>query len=998
MLHNILISVIFCAVCTFFYHHINRNPKGEKAIPQWVFVLLCAAAFGVRLYYALQDYCFTYDVGTFKAWGSYAYGYGFRELYSQDIFLDYPPGYIYVLYLLNRICAVLGFAMDTVESTFVFKLPAMLADFACGWLVYKVCREKYSQAFAKFACLVFLFMPAVIFNSSVWGQVESFYIFFVALSIYLASKGRPIPAAVSFAYALICKPQSLMFGAVLLFIMLARKSVAELLKAVGTGAAAFYLMALPCCKGFTQIGWIFDLYKNTMQGYEHFSVNAYNVYYLLGLNWQSIHNARFGNLNVWIIAFVVLFTAFIVLKGRTDDKYFAAAAMAAVVIFAFCTMMHERYIYPAIFFAVLAFAAKGERKFLTFACLAGSINFFNAACVMASYYGTFTVSTRWEKAASAIICIMAICFVVWLFRRTFRQAGYDLSKILKAEYAVFAITAVYACFAFMGLGSTKAPQSFYQSTENDNSFTIEFSHPVDLGKLQVYQGLGDESREPYGRKVCGEFAVEYSQNGTDFAHLCDISGQSVYTWKEYSVSAQQVTAVTVTAKNAGAVLHEIVFLQPDGTVAEGKITSVITDKTGSYTAVSAFDEQHTAPKDTSYYYSMYFDEIYHGRTAWEQLNGQQIYETTHPPLGKIIIGIGIKLFGMTPFGWRFMGALCGVVMVPVIWLLVAAAGGKKAGVAAALLMAADFMHLTQTRIATVDTFVVLFCLLTFLFMLYWHKTEFGNAKKEWLYLLLSGIFMGCAVSSKWNGAYPMVALAVFFFISLALKYKNSQKTKADRIYVVKTIGLCVVFFVAVPVVIYALSYLPVIHAYTVQDYLRQLWGYQTHMYKYHSTLEAEHFFSSVWYTWPFSVKPIWYSINTLKNGWYSSISAFGNPLVWVMTPFASLYCLYKGIKGKKMPHLMVALAWLASYLPWVAVSRLCFIYHYFPCAIFGIMAIALCIRDIEENRPKAAKAVWVYLAVCCVLFVVFLPVTTGLGAPRKYLEFLEILPQWYFIN
>ncbi|MBR2717342.1 MAG: glycosyltransferase family 39 protein, partial [Oscillospiraceae bacterium] len=46
------------------------------------------------------------------------------------------------------------------------------------------------------------------------------------------------------------------------------------------------------------------------------------------------------------------------------------------------------------------------------------------------------------------------------------------------------------------------------------------------------------------------------------------------------------------------------------------------------------------------------------------------YEITHPPLGKAIISLGIRLFGMTPFGWRFMGALTGVLMVPLMYLLV----------------------------------------------------------------------------------------------------------------------------------------------------------------------------------------------------------------------------------------------------------------------------------------------------------------------------------------
>ena len=44
------------------------------------------------------------------------------------------------------------------------------------------------------------------------------------------------------------------------------------------------------------------------------------------------------------------------------------------------------------------------------------------------------------------------------------------------------------------------------------------------------------------------------------------------------------------------------------------------------------------------------------------------YENTHPPLGKIFIACGVLMFGMNPFGWRFMGTLFGVFMVPIIYL------------------------------------------------------------------------------------------------------------------------------------------------------------------------------------------------------------------------------------------------------------------------------------------------------------------------------------------
>ena len=83
-----------------------------------------------------------------------------------------------------------------------------------------------------------------------------------------------------------------------------------------------------------------------------------------------------------------------------------------------------------------------------------------------------------------------------------------------------------------------------------------------------------------------------------------------------------------------------------------------------------FDEQTAVPDTISQLNSMYFDEIYHGRTGYEQLHKMPVYETTHPPLGKDLIMVGIALFGMTAFGWRFAGTLFGVLLVPLAWCFV----------------------------------------------------------------------------------------------------------------------------------------------------------------------------------------------------------------------------------------------------------------------------------------------------------------------------------------
>mgnify|MGYP000352762778 CR=1 FL=1 len=48
---------------------------------------------------------FEADISCFKAWAAYTHDYGFNNMYYRDFFLDYPPGYLYVLYIIERSAA-----------------------------------------------------------------------------------------------------------------------------------------------------------------------------------------------------------------------------------------------------------------------------------------------------------------------------------------------------------------------------------------------------------------------------------------------------------------------------------------------------------------------------------------------------------------------------------------------------------------------------------------------------------------------------------------------------------------------------------------------------------------------------------------------------------------------------------------------------------------------------------------------------------------------------
>ncbi|MBR2028554.1 MAG: glycosyltransferase family 39 protein [Oscillospiraceae bacterium] len=997
MLTTVLISLIYCAVCVLVYFYTDKKDCG-RPLNRWAVaaVLLCAAA--VRVFFALQDYYFTYDINCFKAWGGYANRLGFKNLYGGDFFLDYPPGYMYILALVNGITNLLGLDINGVGATFAVKLPAIIADFGIAWLIYRFAQKNgFEKNRTFFAAGMFLFMPAVVFNSSVWGQIESWYIFFILLALCLARENKTVFAAVSYGVAFITKPQAIMFGPLFLFYVIRRSSVKEFFKAVGAGLATVYVIALPFCKTPLSVKWLVELYTNTVSGYKYFTVNAFNLHYLLDLNWTQLPAGFPVNLiTPFVILAALAAAAYILFCHRTFDGFFAAGCVIISLIFAFATMMHERYLWPAAVLCIFAYITRRKKQYLCFGALFSCLCYINSSWVMAMYYQTFDLSTAAERAVSLVCVAVTAAFVVFAVADAAKEKTVTFEKIkklFKPNILVAAVTVVYSFAALWQLGSTKAPQTFFTATGDDYIFDVVFSENVNLGSIYTYSGLGDQFGEPAGQKLLGQFEISLSADGEYFDTVCSIEDMSVYTWKETSLDANSTRAVRVRAEFVNNILHEIAFFDTEGNQLEGEVVSYAENST----AALAFDEQDTVPADTTYFGSMYFDEIYHGRTAFEQLKGYDIYETTHPPLGKIIISIGIALFGMTPFGWRIVGALCGIAMIPLMYLLInALCKNKWAGLAGAALMALDFMHLTQTRISTVDTYVVLFVLLTFLFMAHWHNTPWGD-RKGWLYLALSGAFMGCAVASKWNGAYPMIALAVLFFISFIAKYRNSGRTKADNALAVKTLLLCCVFFVLVPLVIYSASFIPVIHAEGFGDYIRQLVNYQKHMYDYHANLVAEHYFSSMWYSWPLCLKPIWYAITDIGS-YASSISAFGNPAIWVLTPFAAVYCIVKGIKSKETSYLFAGFGWLSAYAPWVAVTRLCFIYHYFPCAVFGIVAMAFAAKDICTAKPQAKKAIGIYLVLCLVLFVMFLPVTTGVPASREYLDFLEFLPEWHFVN
>lgn len=151
----------------------------------------------------------------------------------------------------------------------------------------------------------------------------------------------------------------------------------------------------------------------------------------------------------------------------------------------------------------------------------------------------------------------------------------------------------------------------------------------------------------------------------------------------------------------------------------------------------------------------------------------------HPPLGKWIIGLGMKLFGWSnPFGWRIAAAICGIILVYLTcrlawalfdsWILTGIAG---------IFIATDGVAISLSRVGLLDGILAVFCLAGVLCVVYDQLqvrrrmvrellgAELGNdlAGVRW-WLVAAGVWLGCACAVKWSGLYLLAVCGIFVFL------------------------------------------------------------------------------------------------------------------------------------------------------------------------------------------------------------------------------------------
>lgn len=1058
MIAYIYLSIAFCGAVLILCR--KRFRDGRMGVDFPVFAgLILLAALSLRLYLGYNSEGFSTDMNTFKGWGLTLGKVGFGEIYQQDMFLDYPPGYLYVLMILEKLRQSMKLAWEGQAYTLVMKLPSIIADLACGAVLLWLGRKKLGDRSALVISAAYLFCPAVFVNSAQWGQADSFCTAVLLASVLLLYGEMYVFSGLLYGLAVICKPQMLVFAPLYIFFAVKRRKWLGLGLGVGCALLAIILAATPFTQNF-DYWWLVQKYQSTMDYYNYYTVNACNYWALFRMNWRALPDGIVSA--ILTAAAPVLATAacgWLVLGSKRKDAVFAAAPLLMGIVYIFAVKMHERYLFPAFLFLLVAYIFVRDKRLMRAYAYMAAANYLNVSYQLWIFRekGNGYDPNAFPYQAIAFLQIAALGYLLWTLYRVYlngdvrepdqpvgkepkasvktakkpaREAAHPLLQeqapdavllpvrcgMTKLDWVLMVgITVIYGFVGFWNLGGAVMPMSNWTPSEGES---VVLHSEQTCHTLYYMPGLAADF-DFYKSKWGANIHVESSEDGVhweDCGTFEDKGNSHVFAWYLKNLETPG-SYVRLTAMDDHVVISEAsispILTKPVGVTAQGPGAEFLVD------------EPDTVPLYKTYMNSSYFDEIYHARTAYEHILGLEPYENTHPPLGKQIISLGIRIFGMNPFGWRFMGALFGVLMLPALYHLCKNLFGKTwlCGLGT-VLFAFDFMHFTQTRIATIDTYSVFFLLLMYDAMVcFLHKDLVRASMKELLLPLgLSGIFMGLGVASKWTAAYGAVGLAVLFFAKLVVSCRQEPKGRPSRAAVWKRCWQlclwCCLLFIAIPFGIYFAAFLPMTTLpHNVDRLMWAFWNYQTTMFNYHSQLVATHSFSSPWYDWPLDARPIWFFSSDPADaaGHYSTIVSMGNPLLWWSGLAALAFSVWEWFKKRALPSGVALVGFLSVYLPWVLVPRLTFIYHYFTAVPFLALALLAVFNWLSEGpwrkevwRRQLAVGKWEVelelaplvmagmAAACIVLFAVYFPAISGLPTTRDYVHSLMLFDSWYF--
>jgi dolichyl-phosphate-mannose-protein mannosyltransferase len=457
-----------------------------------------------------------------------------------------------------------------------------------------------------------------------------------------------------------------------------------------------------------------------------------------------------------------------------------------------------------------------------------------------------------------------------------------------------------------------------------------------------------------------------------------------------------------------------------------------------------------------------FDETYYAKDAWSMLGNGYVREyvedadksilngqlgglweqgpsmVVHPEVGKWLIALGEKAFGMDPFGWRIAAAVVGALMVLVMCRFARRVTGSTAlGLAGGLLLSLDGLHLVLSRLALLDIFLAFFILCGAHCVVadrQWFRERLARGDTRRLFrpwLLLGGVAFGLAVGTKWTALFPLAAFGLLAFAwSWGARRSFAQHRALLRAVLLDGVP-AFAHLVLVALVVYVATWTGwLVHAaeyeealsntqYTTYDggtqwptaterdadglgevvqSVRSLWYYHQDVYTFHAHFlnDSEHVYASKPAGWLLMSRPVGVDaqldIQPGSQGCDApegstclrQVLLLGNPLVWWGGALALVLAVVRWVGGRDWRFGVAVVGTGSTWLPWLLYDdRPIFIFYAIACLPFVVLALTLALGAIvgpsDEPSPRRTTGVVVagsYVVLVLLAFAWFWPIWT----------------------
>lgn len=437
--------------------------------------------------------------------------------------------------------------------------------------------------------------------------------------------------------------------------------------------------------------------------------------------------------------------------------------------------------------------------------------------------------------------------------------------------------------------------------------------------------------------------------------------------------------------------------------------------------------------------TLVFDETYYAKDAWSLLRygyehnwlpadqvdqlvidgqpqdawGEGPAYVVHPPLGKWMIAAGEWMFGLSPFGWRFVVALLGTLSV----LMVARIGRRMfrstlLGCIAGLLLAVEGLHYVISRTALLDGILMFWVLAAFgcliidrdraRALLADGRSNLGM--RPWR--IAAGLCLGAACATKWSGLYYVAA---FGLLTVLWDVGARRAAGSQRPWSAMLRRDAIPAFVSIVVVTIATYLVSWIGWFASSDGwdrqwavgresswsfvpgpLRSLWHYHSTMLDFHTGLDSEHPYDSDAWGWMLMMRPVSFFYSTIERGELGcdadqcsrEVLGLGTPPLWWAGAVSLLVLLWLWIGRRDWRAGAILCAVAAGYLPWFLYDeRTIFSFYSVVFSPFIVLAVTMVLGVIlgpvgasAARRTKGAVIVGAYVLVVVAAFAYFYPV------------------------